>query len=122
MTSEESKAITTFTNLFSGSFKKLSPGDIDFKVFDKSNTLIAYAEVCVKRMPIRSSYPLSVDAEVLVRLIGKRLNPVLIWHCEDGIIYARAEQLVGTARMSSNGELVIYYDKQKSMKYIRFIS
>ena len=124
MTTSERKAIDTFVNMFSGSCKKLGPDDVDYKVFNAAGELIAYAEVIVGTMPIRSSYPLSIAADKLVKLVAKRLNPVIVWACEDGIIYGRVELLVGTARFSGGadyGELTIYYDKQRSMKYVRFI-
>ena len=35
----EKKAIETFVKIFGGSFKKLAPLDIDYKVFDKDGTL-----------------------------------------------------------------------------------
>ena len=41
----EKKAIELFVSIFGGSYKKLDPQDIDFKVFDKDKNLIAYAEV-----------------------------------------------------------------------------
>ena len=41
----EKKAIELFVSIFGGSFKKLDPHDIDYKVFDKDKNLIAYAEV-----------------------------------------------------------------------------
>ena len=36
----EKKAIELFVSIFGGSFKKLDPHDIDYKVFDKNNNLI----------------------------------------------------------------------------------
>jgi len=41
----ENKAITKFVRLFDGSFKKLGPNDIDYRVFNSSKELIAYVEV-----------------------------------------------------------------------------
>ena len=41
----ERRAIETFVSIFDGSFQKLDPFDIDFKVFDKEGKLIAYVEV-----------------------------------------------------------------------------
>ena len=55
----ERHAIERFVSLFSGSFEKLGPNDVDFKVFDKDKQLIAYAEVkgrtrqCERRTPSR---------------------------------------------------------------------
>jgi hypothetical protein len=62
--------------------------------------------------------------------VDKRLNPVMIWSCEDGIIYGKIDKLKGEIKWggrpsrdnsSNDDELMIYYDKQKALKYIRFI-
>ncbi len=40
--SREHKAITTFVKMFNGSFKKLDPNDIDYRVYDKEGTLVSF--------------------------------------------------------------------------------
>ena len=126
----EQKAITTFVNTFGGSFKKLDPQDVDYKIFDKQGNLIAYAEVNSIIKTMRNAYPLSAPAKKIVKLIDKRLPPVVIWYCEDGIIYGRPEVLVGEVKQGgrppregtvSDIELMFYYDKQKALKYVRFL-
>lgn len=126
----EHKAITTFVNTFGGSFKKLDPHDVDYKVFDKDGTLIAYAEVKGRIRTMHNAYPLPAAARKLVKLVDKRLPPVMIWSCEDGIIYGKIDKLRGelkwggrTPRESSFNdlELMVFYDKQKALKYIRFV-
>jgi len=125
----EQKAITLFVNTFGGSFKKLDPLDIDYKIFDKDGNLIAYAEVKGRIKTMRDAYPLPVAAKKVVKLTDKRLIPVMIWACEDGIIYGKVNKLKGeikwggrTPRENSfdDLELMVYYDKQKELKYIRF--
>jgi len=125
----EQKAITTFVNTFGGSFKKLDQFDIDYKVFDKEGNLIAYAEVKGRIRTMHNAYPLPIAARKVVKLADKRLNPVMIWSCEDGIIYGKINKLKGqiawggrTPREGStnDAELMIYYEKQKELKYIRF--
>jgi hypothetical protein len=125
----EQKAITLFVNTFGGSFKKLDPLDIDYKIFDKDGNLIAYAEVKGRIKTMRDAYPLPVAAKKVVKLTDKRLIPVMIWACEDGIIYGKVNKLKGeikwggrTPRENSynDQELMVYYDKQKELKYIRF--
>jgi hypothetical protein len=126
---KKKKAIDIFVSLFGGSYKKLDPNDIDYKVFDKDNKLIAYAEVVVVVKTIYNAYPLSVEAKKLVKLIDKRLAPVVIWACEDGIIYGKANKLKGDIRWGgraprehsvNDNELMVYYDKQKELKYVRY--
>lgn len=125
----EQKAINLFVSTFGGSFKKLDPLDVDYKIFDKDGNLIAYAEVKGRLKPMRSAYPLPVAAKKVVKLTDKRLIPVMIWSCEDGIIYGKVNKLKGeikwggrTPRENSFNdlELMVFYDKQKDLKYIRF--
>lgn len=125
----EHKAITTFVETFGGSFKKLDPHDIDYKVFDKDGKLIAYAEVKGRIRTMYYAYPLPVAARKVVKLIDKRLTPVMIWSCEDGIIYGKVDKLKGVVKWGGRPpragsfndlELMIFYDKQKELKYIRF--
>ena len=125
----ERVAIKKFVDIFGGSFQKLDQFDIDYKIFDKEKNLIAYAEVKSRIKPMINAYPLPISIKKLVKLSDKRLNPVVIWACEDGIIYAKVNELVGqikfsgrtTRAMSVNDmELMAYYDKQKAFKYVRF--
>jgi len=125
----EQKAITLFVNTFGGSFKKLDPLDVDYKVFDKDGNLIAYAEVKGRIRTMHSAYPLPVAARKVVKLVDKRLIPVMIWACEDGIIYGKVNKLKGEIKWGGRSprdnsyndeELMVYYDKQKDLKYIRF--
>jgi len=125
----EKKAIETFVKVFSGAFKKLGPHDIDYKVFDKDGKLIAYAEVKGRLKSMKTAYPLPVSLSKLSKLIDKRLNPVLIWACDDGIIYGKVFSLVGEVRFSgrppregavNDAEMMVYFDKQKEFKYVRF--
>ena len=126
----EKKAIELFVSVFGGSYKKLDPQDVDYKIFDKDNNLIAYAEVKGRLRSMKLSYPLPVSARKLVKLIDKRITPVLIWACDDGIIYAQANKLTGEVKWGgrpprdgsfSDSELMVYYDKQKDFKYVRHV-
>jgi hypothetical protein len=125
----EKKAIETFVKIFGGSFKKLAPLDIDYKVFDKDGTLIAYAEVKGRLKTMKTAYPLPVALSKLSKLIEKRLNPVLIWACDDGIIYGKVFSLVGEVKIggrpprdgsTNDVEMMVYFDSQRSLKYVRF--
>ena len=125
----ERRAIELFVNTFGGSYKKLDPNDIDYKVFDKDNNLIAYVEVKGRIRTMREAYPLPISARKFIKLADKMLNPVIIWACEDGIIYVKAKELYGTVRWGGrapransydDNEFMLYFEKQKCMKYIRF--
>jgi hypothetical protein len=126
----ENRAIQMYVSLFNGSYKKLDKEDIDFKVFDSDGNIKSYVEVKGRIRTMRDSYPLPLSVFKLVRLTAKRLNPVVIWACEDGIIYAKAEELKGTIMMGGrpkreedsyyDRELMAYYDKQKAFRYVRY--
>jgi hypothetical protein len=126
---EEKKAIQSFVSLFSGSYQKLDPFDIDFKVFDKNKNLVAYVEVKGCSKPIHMAFPLMVSVRKLIKLTDKRIKPVCVWACPDGIIYSDITKIKGRLEYggrkprvgSSNDlELMAYYDKQKEFKYLRY--
>ena len=126
----EKKAIELFVSIFGGSYKKLDPQDIDYKIFDKDKNLIAYAEVKGRIRTMKTAYPLPLSARKLVKLIDKRLAPVLIWACDDGIIYGKANKLQGEIKWGgrpsrdgsfSDSEMMVYYESQKELKYIRYV-
>jgi len=125
----ENNAIQKFVSLFDGSYKKLGQFDIDFKIFDKDKVLIAYVEVKGRKKDMSNAYPLPISLEKVAKLVGKRLNPVIVWACTDGIIYGKAYELIGEVKWGGrppregsfdDAELMIYYAKQKGLKYIKF--
>jgi hypothetical protein len=125
----ELRAIETFVNVFGGSFQKLDPFDIDFKIFDKEGKLIAYVEVKGRIRTMYDAYPLPLSVSKLHKLHSKRLNPTVIWACEDGIIYGRLSKLEGELKWGGRApregavndeEPMVYFDKQKSLKYVRY--
>jgi len=115
----ENRAIRTFVNSFGGSYLKLDPLDVDFKIFNDDKKLIAYAEVVIKSSYIRSAYPLHIPISKMSKLIDKRITSVIIWACDDGIIYGRPNQIYGDIRYF-DGEIMAFYEKQKGLKYVRF--
>ena len=125
----ERKAIEKFTSKFNGTYKKLDPNDIDYRVFDSKGNLIAYAEVKGRLRSLSSAYPLPIAARKVVKLCDKRLNPVIIWACDDGIIYGKPTEIQGSVRWGgrkpregavNDEELMIYYEKQKGFRYYKY--
>lgn len=125
----ERNAIEKFVSIFGGSYQKLGQFDIDFKVFDKDKTLIAYVEVKGRKKDMSNAYPLPISLEKVSKLVGKRLNPVIVWACTDGIIYGKVYELTGEVKWGgrqpregsvNDDELMIYYTKQKGFKYVKF--
>lgn len=117
---KQKKSIEVFVNTFGGSYKKLDVSDVDYKVFDKDGNLIAYAEISSRPRTLRDAYPLPIAARKVIKLIDKRITPVVIWHCDDGIIYGTADKLVGLAVFDKD-EMQLIYEKQSKLKYIRFV-
>lgn len=119
----ERKAIELFVKIFNGTYKKLDPNDVDYKIFDKANNLIAYAEVSKRFSSISTAYPLQVPANKVVKLTDKKITPVVIWACDDGIIYAVATNVKGQIKCVDRDriDLTILYDKQKGFKYVRYV-
>ncbi len=129
-TQRELKAIKTFVRIFQGSFKKLGENDIDYKVFNKDGDLIAYVEVKGRLRPMGKAFPLPVAARKLVKLSDKRLNPIMIWACEDGLIYSPVDKLNGDIRWGgrppregavNDDELMAYFPFTKRFKYIKYL-
>jgi len=125
----ERKAIDYFVKRFNGSYKKLGPNDIDYKVFDEKGILIAYAEVKGRYKTLANCFPLPIACRKVVKLCDKRLNPVIIWACDDGIVYGQPSQIHGVVKWGGRAprdgavndqELMIYYDKQKTIRYFRY--
>lgn len=125
----ELKAITKFVERFNGSFKKLDPFDVDYRVYNDKGNLIAYVEVKDRLRDMADAYPLPISATKVTKLCAKRLNPVIIWACEDGIIYGKVNEIVAEARWGgrkpregsySDEELMLYYPKQKTFKYAKY--
>ena len=126
----ERRAVERFVSLFGGKFKKLGPNDIDFRLFDKDKKIIGYVEVKGKSCDLKNAFPLYVAARKLVKLCDKRLNPVIIWACEDGIIYGKVPELIGEMRWGGRSdiregcvndqELMAYFDYQKPFKYLKY--
>ena len=125
----ELKAIKKFVDRFKGSYEKLDPFDIDYRVYDKDKNLIAYVEVKGRKKYLANCYPLPISATKVTKLCAKRLNPVIVWACEDGIIYGKVNEIAGEVRWGgreprdqshSDEELMLYYPKQKTLKYAKY--
>ena len=121
---EKVKAITKFTERFNGSFKKLGPNDVDYRVYDSDNNLISFVLVIPTKKKVTACYPLSIPLNKLSQLSLKRLNPVVIWACNDGFMYGKVKELNGNVSWMGttelNSELVVQYPKQKTFKYARY--
>lgn len=127
MTSEKEKsAIDLFVRKFNGSYQKLGAPDVGYKIFDSNGNHIAYGEIIDRPRTMHDAYLLPVTAKKLVRLMDKRITSVCIWACNDGIIYGQIDKMKGEIKWGNDphmpSELIVYYDKQSCLKYIRFSS
>jgi hypothetical protein len=112
-------AIEKFVQRFKGSFKKIGPNDVDYRVFDTQNNLIAYAEIEITNKTLDDCYPLEIKASSVVKVCNKRLNPVLIWGCKDGLVYGKPHEIIGEVSWKYD-ELILTFPKQKTLRYIKY--
>ena len=122
----EKNAINAFLGSFNLSAKKLGPHDIDYKIFDNDGKAICYVEVKGRLRDIEDAYPLPIAARKLVKLSDKDLAGIVIWACNDGIIFGDPSKLKGTVRYggrtprpgsANDQEIMIYYSKQDNLKW-----
>jgi len=111
----EKLAIETYVGMIGGSYQKI---DSCYKIYDSTGDLIAYADVVIRYRTIRNSYPLPIVARNLIKVLDKRLSPMVIWSCEDGILYGKIEDLSGSI-IYDGDDYVVYFDKTKKIKYLR---
>jgi hypothetical protein len=125
----EKKAIELFTKTFNLRYVKLNYPDIDYKILDSNGEVIGYAEVKGRIRSIRDAFPLPIALRKLVKLMDKHMKPIVIWACEDGILYADIRKIYGTVSFGgrpnrvgavNDEEMMAYYDKQDNIRYIRY--
>ena len=126
----ENKAIEKWLSLHSKvtHTKKLGPNDIDFQAFS-GEELLGFIEVKGRHELMSEAYPLPVAIRKLNKLQGEhnpRVHPsVIIWACDDGIIYGSIRELKGTIKYGgrkpregavNDMEFMAYYGPQKELK------
>ena len=119
----ELRCIEFFCNTFGLTYTKLGENDIDFSLY-KNGELICYAEVKGRNKDILEAYPLPIACRKLVKLQDKRINPVIIWACYDGIIYGKTKDIEGKTRTGGRNprensindiEFMAYFTKQSKL-------
>jgi hypothetical protein len=91
------------------------------KLMDSDGKLHGYALVVDHKRRVANAFPLPVTCKELVNLFEKRFNPIVIWSCDDGIVYANLSDIRGEILSGKHHqELIAVYDKSKSFKYVRF--
>jgi hypothetical protein len=124
----ELKAIEFFINKYNLDYKKLGEWDIDFSLH-KNNVLVGYAEVKGRNKNIADAYPLPLAIRKIHSLTEKTKDPVIIWACYDGIIYAKLKKLKGIIKQGGRKprkhsvndiELMAYYENQTDLNIIYY--
>tara|TARA_R110002020_G_scaffold283158_1_gene498879 strand:+ start:9157 stop:9585 length:429 start_codon:yes stop_codon:yes gene_type:complete len=119
----EKKAVQFFCDLYNFTFKKLGENDIDFAIY-KNDKIICFLEVKGRNRYLKDCYPLPVAIRKLLKLSDKRINPVMLWACYDGIVYCKTKLLEGIIKTggrkkrkgSTNDiEIMAYYEKNKNL-------
>lgn len=124
----ELKAIEFFINKYNLDCKKLGEWDIDFSLH-KNNILVGYAEVKGRNKNIADAYPLPLAIRKIHSLTEKTKDPIIIWACYDGIIYAKLKKLNGVIKQGGRKprkhsvndiELMAYYNEQTDLNIIYY--
>ena len=124
----ETKAVTLFCDEYGLTFEKLSPNDIDFKIY-KDGKFVFYLEVKGRIRTLQECFPLPIAVRKLLKMTDKKQEGVIIWACTDGIIFSRVEKLKGEIRMggrrkregSANDiELMAYYNNISNFTQLRY--
>lgn len=127
----EQKAIELFTSFYGLTYQKLQAYDIDFIVLKELKS-IAFAEVKGRKKPIAEAFPLPLSTFKINKLyekkhMGQQLKRIMIWACNDGIIYGDLSKLEGIIREGGrpnrdgsyrDTEMMAYYHKQENIKYL----
>ena len=125
----ENKAADLFCSLFGFKKQKLGENDIDFKIY-KDDKFVCYLEVKGRIKNINDAYPLPVSIRKLLKMQDKKVNSVMLWACEDGIIFSRLDKLKGSIKMggrkprdgSANDiEFMSYFDNSDNFKEYKYI-
>jgi hypothetical protein len=124
----EDKAAETLCNKFGLNKKKLGINDIDFEIFS-DDVFVFYLEVKGRKKNIDEAYPLPVSVKKLTKLYDKKKPTVILWACNDGIIFSRTEKLKGDLRVSGrppregsidDREFMAYFNKSNNLKQIKY--
>lgn len=90
-----------------------------YRIDNDDGTPVGYVLVEPKLRNMSYAYPLQAMAKKVIKLIDKRLSPVIIWACDDGILFANADKIKGSSLFKDN-ELMLYFDRQPGFRYIRY--
>jgi len=120
----EENAIKILCERSNAKYEKLGENDVDFKITKDGKTY--YAEVKGRNKTLNECYPLPVAARKIVKLCDTKA-PIIIWDCEDAIIYGNVNKLNAEGRTggrtpregSTNDiEFMLYFKKQQGLKTI----
>lgn len=125
------KACSRYVSLSGGSYEQLSkPSDktMVIKIYNENKKLFSYGLVVDVPVLIKQQNKnLSLNVKNLLSVSDKRLNPMIIFSCDDGILYLNAMSVIGQCRfvesipgVSYSSELTICITDFKPMKYIRY--
>jgi len=120
----EYEAMNLFCKKYHLDYKKLDENDVDFEL-QKDGRIIGYVEIKGRNKTIKEAYPLPIACRKLVKLCDKKLNPVVIWACYDGLIIGKIEQIEGitkiggrTPRQGSTNDIELMTYFNRSEKFI----
>jgi len=124
----ENKASDFLCNKFGFNKKKLGENDIDFAIYDNER-FVFNLEVKGRIKNINDAYPLPISVKKLTKINDKKKQSVILWACNDGIIFSRTEKLIGLIKIGGrkprNGsfndiEFMAYFEKSNNLQEIKY--
>ena len=108
-------------------FYIISSASFSYKLYLKSGILFIYAEVKGRVNKTTEIYPLPIALRKIQKMQDDcgNYDCIIIWACDDGIVFGRYKELIGTVRYggrtprkgSANDlEMMIYYTKQDKLQ------
>lgn len=120
----EIKAVKLFCSKYDFIFIKQGKNDYDFKIYNDKNKFIFNLEIKGRLKNIKDAYPLPIAVRKLLKMSDTRQKNVILWACNDGIIYSRLEKLNGIIKIGGRKprknsvndiELMAYFDPSESL-------
>lgn len=124
----ENKSANFLCNKFGFNKKKLGKNDIDFAIYDDQK-FVFNLEVKGRLKNMNDAYPLPISVKKLIKINDKKGQSVILWACNDGIIFSRTEKLIGLIKIGGrkprNGstndiEFMAYFDKSNNFQELKY--
>lgn len=122
-------AIETYCDSMGYGFTVNVNDGVNYKITDGDNMTVGYAIVKARYKSVARANPVFVSARSLFKLIETKLEPVIIWSCNDGILYGDPRKLAGDIVYGdfshdeelANESMVVFYRNTRALKRVMYI-